>query len=53
MSPMGPMGLMQGTLIYVGVHIMSFLEQLHELYGISPIFAGMALCMLGVFRWNV
>jgi hypothetical protein len=46
---MGPMGLMQGTLIYVGSRVMSFLEQLQELYGISPIFAGMALCVLGVF----
>lgn len=48
-SPMGPMGLMQGTLIYVGVRVMSFLEHLQGSYGISPIVVGMVVCLLGGF----
>jgi len=47
-SPMGPMGLLQGTLIFFGTRAMGFLEDLHENYGISPIFTGVIICMVGV-----
>jgi len=49
MSPMGPMGVLQGALIHVGIKFMDFFATLQEAYGISPVLAGMALCMLAVF----
>jgi len=48
-SPMGPMGLMQGTLIYVGTRAMGVLEYMHDKLGISPIVSGVIICMGGVF----
>jgi len=48
-SPMGPMGLLQGTLIFAGTRAMGILEYLQEYYGISPLISGVVICMLGVF----
>mmetsp|Transcript_16535 Transcript_16535/g.18244 ORF Transcript_16535/g.18244 Transcript_16535/m.18244 type:complete len:235 (+) Transcript_16535:103-807(+) len=48
-SPMGPMGLLQGTLIFAGTRAMGILEYLQESYGISPLISGVVICMLGVF----
>jgi len=48
-SPMGPMGLLQGTLIYVGTRAMGLLEDMNEKFGISPIISGLIICMFGVF----
>jgi hypothetical protein len=42
------MGMLQGTLIYVGTNVMGFFQDLHDIYGISPVLAGMFLCMVGV-----
>ena len=46
---MGPMGLLQGTLIFAGTRAMGILEYLQESYGISPLISGVVICMLGVF----
>jgi hypothetical protein len=46
---MGPMGLLQGTLIYVGTTFVGYLEWLQLEYGISPIVAGMGLCVVAIF----
>jgi hypothetical protein len=46
---MGPMGMLQGAMIYAGTSVMGFLDTLKDKYGIPPIFAGVGLCMLGVF----
>lgn len=48
-SPMGPMGLLQGTLIFLGTRAMGMLEYLNENYGISPIFSAVIISMGGVF----
>lgn len=45
-SPMGPMGLLQGALIFVGTRAMGLLEDLHENYGIPPIFSAVLVCMV-------
>mmetsp|Transcript_7825 Transcript_7825/g.16789 ORF Transcript_7825/g.16789 Transcript_7825/m.16789 type:complete len:253 (+) Transcript_7825:123-881(+) len=47
-SPMGPMGLLQGALIFVGTRAMGLLDDLHENYGIPPIFTGVIICIVGV-----
>ena len=47
-SPMGPMGLVQGTLIYVGTRVMGLLDYMNDAFGISPIFSGFLICMVGV-----
>lgn len=47
-SPMGPLGLLQGALIFGGSRAMEFLEHLNETYNISPMFAGVIICILGV-----
>ena len=46
---MGPMGLLQGTLIFLGTNAMGILDYLQEHYGISPIFSAVVICMCGVF----
>jgi hypothetical protein len=46
---MGPMGLLQGTLIYIGANFLGFLEQLQADYGISPLVAGVGLSVVAVF----
>ena len=46
---MGPIGLLQGTLIFVGTRAIGILEYLQENYGISPIISGIVICMVGVF----
>ena len=46
---MGPMGMLQGGVIYVGTSIMGLLDTLQEKYGIPPLFAGIAICIFGVF----
>jgi hypothetical protein len=46
---MGPMGLLQGTLIFVGANSLAFLEQIKTDYGISPLVAGVGLSMVAVF----
>ena len=46
---MGPMGLLQGTLIFVGTRVMGLLEDMHDKFGISPIVSGLIICMFGVF----
>jgi len=48
-SPMGPMGLMQGTLIFVGTRAMGSLDYMNEKFGISPIVSGVIICAFGVF----
>ena len=48
-SPMGPMGLLQGTLVYSGTKLMGFLDWLQETYGISPVLAGMVASGMGIF----
>ncbi len=48
-SPMGPMGLVQGILIYIGTRVMGSLDFVNEAFGISPIFSGVLICMFGVF----
>ena len=45
---MGPMGLLQGALIFIGTRAMGFLEYLKEDYGVSPLISGVIICMLGV-----
>ena len=45
---MGPMGLLQGTLIFIGMRAMGLLEYLKDDYGISPLVSGVVICMLGV-----
>jgi hypothetical protein len=47
-SPMGPMGILQGTLIYFGTGIVGFFELLQTKYSIPPIVAGVIFCMIGV-----
>lgn len=46
---MGPMGLLQGTLVFTGTRLMGFLQWLQDTYGISPIVAGIVVCGLGIF----
>lgn len=46
---MGPMGMLQGTLIYLGTNVMLLLEKVQLQYGISPVLAVMSFCMLGIF----
>ena len=48
-SPMGPMGLLQGTLIFFGTRAMGLLEDMNEKYGISPIFSALVISVAGVF----
>jgi len=48
-SPMGPMGLLQGSLIFVGTRAMGLLEYMDERFGISPIISGLIILMVGVF----
>jgi len=48
-SPMGPMGLLQGTLVFVGTRAMGLLEDMHERFGISPIVSGVIISIVGVF----
>lgn len=45
---MGPMGLLQGTLIFLGANSLAFLEQIHNDYGFSPLVAGVGLSMVAV-----
>ena len=47
-SPMGPMGLLQGTLIFIGTRTMGVLDDLHAKFGISPIVSGVIISMAGV-----
>ena len=48
-SPMGPMGLLQGTLIFAGTRAMGTLEYMNDAFGISPLLSGVIICMAGVF----
>jgi protein disulfide-isomerase-like protein len=48
-SPMGPMGMLQDALIYIGTSIMWFLEMVEVAYGIPRILTGAGLCMVGIF----
>lgn len=48
-SPMGPMGFLQGTLIFIGTRAVGFLEDIEANFGISPIISGVLICMVGVF----
>lgn len=48
-SPMGPMGVLQGTLIFVGTRVVGLLEDIETKFGISPIISGLIICMVGVF----
>ncbi|KAG7366145.1 thioredoxin [Nitzschia inconspicua] len=47
-SPMGPMGILQGALIFVGMTIMGFLDILQTRFGIHPILAGLGICVIGI-----
>jgi hypothetical protein len=46
---MGPMGLLQGSLIYSGTRLMGFLQWIQDTYGMSPVVAGVVICGLGIF----
>ena len=47
-SPMGPMGLLQGTLMYLGAQAMDFFRSIQNAYGVSPILAGIVLSFCAV-----
>lgn len=51
-SAFGPMGLTQGTLIYLGTRALGVLEYLEKSYGIAPIISAVVICMSGVF-WGM
>mmetsp|Transcript_15813 Transcript_15813/g.43736 ORF Transcript_15813/g.43736 Transcript_15813/m.43736 type:complete len:245 (+) Transcript_15813:173-907(+) len=44
-SPMGPMGLLQGALIFAGTRAMGVLDTLQDNYGISPLLSGVIICI--------
>jgi Na+/H+ antiporter NhaC len=46
---MGPLGLLQGTLIYTGTRLMNIFLWIQESYGIPPLVAGMVVCGLAIF----
>jgi len=48
-SPMGPMGLLQGTLIFVGTRAMGVLDDLHAKFGISPFISSVIISIVGMF----
>ena len=48
-SPMGPMGLLQGFLIFVGTRAIGLLEDIQNQFGIPPIVSGVIICFVGVF----
>jgi hypothetical protein len=48
MSPMGPMGLLQGILITLGARAIEIFQYVQESYGVSPILAGMVLSFCAV-----
>lgn len=50
---MGPMGLAQGTLIYLGTSCVGLLEWFQVNYGISPVVAGVGLSMAVIFGFMV
>lgn len=45
---MGPMGILQGSLVFMGSWLMGFFKRLQTSYNVSPIVAGMILCGVGV-----
>lgn len=47
-SPMGPMGILQGSLIYIGTSIMGVLDLLQNKYNVPPPLAGVVFCMMGL-----
>lgn len=47
-SPMGPKGMLQGSLIFVGTRIMGLLEDIDTKFGISPMISAVIICMFGV-----
>jgi hypothetical protein len=49
MSPMGPLGLLQGAFVYCGAKLSDVFGWLNTAYGISPILASMALCGVAIF----
>lgn len=44
---MGPMGMLQGTLIYMGAQAVNLLESVQD-YGIPPLLAGVVLSFVAV-----
>jgi len=48
-SPMGPMGLLQGTLVYIGTRLVGMLEWVQASSGVSPVLAAVIICGLGIF----
>lgn len=48
-SPMGPLGRLQGFLIWAGVTLMSFFSWAQNTTGLSPILVGCLLCVFAVF----
>ena len=46
---MGPMGLLQGWLIYLGATGMNFFEYVQDAYGVSPLLAGVVLSFCAIF----
>jgi hypothetical protein len=46
---MGPMGMLQGTLIYLGTNLMGLFEWIQQQYGISPAMTGIFLIFFMVF----
>ena len=48
-SPMGPMGLLQGTLVYIGTRLVGMLEWVQASSGVSPVLAAVFICGLGIF----
>ena len=45
---MGPMGMLQGSLVQIGASLMRFFKWIEEAFGVSSIIAGMILCSMGV-----
>ena len=48
-SPMGPIGRLQGLLIWSGVSLVSFFNWVQTNTGLSPLLVGCCFCVLAVF----
>lgn len=45
---MGPMGLLQGGLVFMGTTVVDLFQSFNERFGVSPILTGFILCFVGV-----
>ena len=48
-SPMGPLGRLQGLLVWAGVTMMNLFSWVQSISGLSPLLTGCLLCGLAVF----